>query len=573
MANIDPTNLKAVTTALVNQTPQEAIKTARAVAEYQQRQPTDIDVIVGDKFYRAWQPCGDYIELEVDWPRNNVNTGRLQLKGDDPLAGLVLSCHQTTVPVVVQAGALRWSGRVDKAHDRFGDDTEPDVIDCELLGDYAWLTRVIAWSNFLAPIFAQFPNRGTAMGGAVSVLKFIIATQCFRIQAGLWDLFNNLANLNLDWRTWFGTLLLQDLGDDGRPGVDDVMRMLRTPIYVVPSNPLLDTSPFTAVTWRFQKLSELVEQVAEDNGLSIEVNLWLPGDPQPPGVGAFPLTTATIVVDVKDRMGVVGPTSTFLDGILRVLVDIQGSVFGQLLNPLLNPGGLTAPLGINIAPSVGVNFVQPWCLFNGDDPRSGVKGELVHHHPMCWRILAGGRSPKWLNDFFNATISWLLDLVLIFIGITGIPSDLLSGIFNDAFFAFNLVDLFDRRIDLGPFGFPESFTPTEHGTYQINMVFVILRAIWETRGYVSGQVEFDQNFPYTLGSDLLPGALATIIRRGQAYTDYVENIKLTDNRGVRARIVAQIGDGKDEAPPAAKLQRRLVSYQEFLNTVFLSIQN
>lgn len=569
---VDPNDRAAVAAALVSQGPMQAIQTARSVAEIEQAAPSEVTVRVGDKFYKHWQPCGDYIELGVDWLRNKVPTGQLQLKGNDPLAELALSCYRTTVPVVIEAGGLRWSGRIDKAHDKFGAET-PDVVECELLGDYVWLTRIIAWSNFLAPIFAQFPSRGTAMGPAISVIKWVIGTQVFRLQSGMWDLLNNVSNLNLDWRTWFGTFLMQDLGDDGRPGLDDVMRTLRHPIYVIPTNPLTDTSPFIALTWKFQKLSELIEQVVEDNGLSVEVTLWLPGDPQPPGVGAFPLTVATIVVDVKDRMGVVGPTGTFLDGILRVLVDMQGSLFGQLFAPLLNPGGAVAPLGINIAPAIGVNFVQPWCIFNADDPKSGIKGELVAHHPMAWRIIAGGRSPKWLNDFFNATISWLLDLVMIFIGVTGIPSDLLSGIFDNAFFAFQLVDLYDRRVELGPFGFPESFTPTEHGTYQLNMVFVIMRAIWDTRGYISGQVTFDQNFPYAVGRDIFPGALASIIRRGQLYTDYIESIKLTDSRDERCKIQVQIGDGKDEDAPAAKLQRRLVSYQEFVNTLMLSIQN
>lgn len=572
MPTIDPSDRAAVQVALLNQNERAAMAVARAAAELEQAVPTEISVRMGDKFYRNWQECGDYIELQLSWPRNAVNTGGLQLKGNDPMAELALQCHRTTVPVVVQAGALRWSGRVDVAHDKFGEET-PDVVDCELLGDYAWLTRIIAWSNFLTPIIIQFPNRGTAMGGAITVIKYIIATQTFRLQSGMWDLVNNISNLNLDWRTWFGTMLMQDLGDDGRPGLDDVMRMLRTPIYVIPTNPFLDTSPFVAVTWRFQKLSELIEQIVEDNGLSVEVCLWLPGDAQPPGVGVFPLTTATIVVDVKDRSGVTGPTGTFLDGILRVLVDLQSSLFGQLLAPLLNPARLGAPLGINIAPAIGINFVQPWCLFNGDDPDSGIRGELVHHHPLAWRVLAGGRSPKWLNDFINATISWLLDMVMILIGITGIPSDLLSGIFNDAFFAFQLIDIMDRRIELGPFGFPESFTPANTGTYQLSMVFILMRAIWDTRGYVSGKVVFDQNFPYTLGRDLFPGALATVIRRGQAYTDYVENVQLVDNRTTRCKITAEIGDNKDEQAPTAKLQRRIVGYQEAFNNLMLSIQS
>lgn len=571
MGTVDPFDVNEAAHRLTAQNPQAAMEVAKTLTELEQRAKTEIEVFIGDKYYGDWQVCGDYIELGVEWPRNKVQIGHLTLKGNDQSVPRVLSCDATTVPVIVQAGKLRWSGRVDKAHDKFGA-TEPDTVECELLGDYAWLTRVIAWPNFLTPIFLQFPSRGTAMGGAVSVLKFIIAIQTFRIQSGLWDMVNNLGSLNFDWRTWMSGFFMRTLGQGRLPNMNDIMRALRTPVYVVPTNPFFDTSPFIAVTWKMQKLSELIEQIVEDNGLSVEVCAWLPGDPQPPGI-IFPLTSPTIVVDIKDKQGVIGPTGTFLDGILRTGVDLSSTVFGGILTPLLNPTGLSAPLGINIAPAIGLNWVQPWVLFNGDDPRTGVRGELVHHHPMAWRIIAGGRSPKWLNDFFNATIGWLLDLLMIFLGIVGIPTDMLSGIFDNAFFAFQLCDLYDRRIGLGPYGFPESFTPTQHGTYQLNMLFVIHRAIWDTRGYISGQLEFDQGFPYEAGRDIFPGALATVVRRGYAYTDYIENIKLLDTREVRCKITVQIGDGKDEAPPAAKLQRRLIGFQEFANTLMLSIQN
>ena len=149
-----------------------------------------------------------------------------------------------------------------------------------------------------------------AIGGAITCIKFIIATQTFRLQAGLWDLINNLLSLHLDWQSWFGTFLMQDvLGPDGHFDFNDIMRMLRTPIYVVqgPFESFQDTSPFIFVNYRMDKIFDLTQQIVKDTGLVIEVKLWRPGDPQPDSLTKmiFPLTVPTIVVDVKDRLGIV----------------------------------------------------------------------------------------------------------------------------------------------------------------------------------------------------------------------------------------------------------------------------
>lgn len=550
-----------------------AASAAKMAAEVEKAAIFDSRIVVTiyDKFYTPMWECANYIDLAASFPRNQVPTGKLTLAGTDPAVDHVLTCHETTVPITIEVGKLLWSGRIKVAHDNFNQTGKADFVECELEGDYAWLLKILAWPNFLLPLQVQVPSRGVAIGPAISCLKYLLATQAFRLQSGLWGMVNNLLSLNADWHAWFSTALMQDVdGPDGKFNLDDVVRMLRTPIYVVPTNPLTDTSPFISVNWRMDKVGSIFEKTIKDNGLHVEVKLWRVGDPQPPGVGKFPLTVPTIVVDIKDRMGVTGPTGTFFDGILRTLVDLQSSVFGEILEPFLNPKGEYKPDGWNIAPAFGLHFEDPWVVLNCDDPKSGIQGKMSHHTPEAWRVIVGGKSPKWIDDLINATFSWILDIVMIIVGITGIASNMFDGLFNDVLLAFQLADNYKRRVRMGPYGYPEVFVPTGTSPYTLDAIFALKREMWNTRGYVSGQVTFQNGLPYEIGNDIMPGSLATIIRRGKVYTDYVENIVITDSRTERARVIVQVGDGQKEEAPGVRSQRRIADLAKSINAILLT---
>lgn len=546
-----------------------AVTAARMMAELEQNQisTTEIVVTVYDKFYKPMFECGDYTELQCQWKRNEIGGGKLTVPYISAAAQTLLNCEKATVPITVEIGRLLWSGRVKIAHDNFNDPDRGDFVECELESDYAWLSKILAWPNFLAPLQVQFPPKGVAIGPAISVLKFILGTQAFRLQSGLWDIVNNLGSLNLDWHSWFGTALANNAA-----GRHDIMTMLRTPIYVVPTNPLTDTSPFISVIWRMDKLSSIFERQLLDNGLVCEMNLWRPGDPQPgndPLLKAFPLKVPTIVVDIKDRTGIVGPTGTFIDGILRTNIDLAGSLFGEILDPFLNPKGEYKPYGWNIAPIIGVNFIKPWAVFNADHPKSGIRGRISHHTAEAWRVIIGGKSPAWMNQLINATMSWILDMVMMIIGLTGIPSNLFDGLFNDVLLAFQLADNYARRIAMGPYGYPEVFVAGS-SPYNIDAIFALAREMWNTRPYVSAQCQFRNGIPYELGRDIFPGALVSVVRGGRLFTDYLYDITLSDTRGERADIFVQIGDGKAEEAPSMRTQRRLAGLLEAFNALTLA---
>jgi hypothetical protein len=553
--------------SLESDDPVVAMKAATAAAYVKQNPAPTAKRRIFDRFYKLQGEVNDHIELRLNQPRQSLPSGGLVLKGGDSLADAVLKCDTEVVPFIYDKGGYRWSGRVDVAHDKLKNGLY--TVECELVHDKTFLDRICCWPDPEFPIEFQWPFQNWfGIGPAITVMKTLIQEQVWRLQLGLWEIVNDIGSLDFDWQAWFGALLMQ-----GSLSLTDLQQMLTTPIYVVPTDPIFDTSPWIEIDGRMDTVWRLCQQQLKDNGIDIQATAWLPGEPQPPGV-AFPLQVATIVVDIKDRSNVTGFSGTFLDGIERDLVDLEGSLLGTALNPLLNPTGAFAPPGVNIAPAIGVDFIIPWVLFNCDNIKSGIiEHDVAHHHPLAWQILVGGHSPKWLDDLINATLEWAIDSLMIVIGLTGVPSDLLNGIFDDSIYAFTLVDNFSRREALGPYGFPEKFFPSGAGAATLDSFFQEIAALWDTMGYPAAIVSFLDGYPYTLGTDLFPGALAAVVRRGKLYVDYVENITIIDNRSSRNRIEVQIGDGKHEEAPITKIQRKIVDIENGLNIAILSPQS
>lgn len=553
MAAVTPDQLKA---ALASPDP-HSVDTATLFARAKAAEPTEVLVTVYDKFWRVVGEAHDYIDLTASHPRNNTPVLTMTFKGTDPLVPLLRKCRREVVGLTVEIGAIRWAYTVDTAAYKLDNGQRTLQIKC--LGLYDYLSYLQVWPNFLLPIQAQIPSKAVFIGAICTVVEVMIAEQAFRMQAGLWELVNNLGSFNPDWRAWFGTVL-ESRGN--------LMDMLHTPIYVVHHNPLFDTSPFVAITTRMESVAAVIDKLVKGYGIVVDVDLWLPGDPQPDAWSR--LRVPTYVVRVTDRSNVTGPTGTILDSIIKQVVNLEESVLGGVLQPFLNPQGRYAPDGVYIAPTIGVDYVKPWTVLV-DHPRGPMENfEITDHHPQGWQLIVGGKSPKWINDLINATTSWLLDCLMIVVGLTGVPSNLFDGLFNDVFLAFQLIENFNRRNDLGPYGRPEKFVSTGAAPYNVDALMSFIQASWDSRGYRSGIAQFRNGYPYAVGRDVFPGAMMSIAENGYLYTDYIENIVITDNRKERAKVIVQIGDGKAEEAPIARFQRLITGIQESVNVLTLA---
>lgn len=553
MASLDLEQLRSV----LQSNEYEAIREATIIGRQAAAESTDIVVSVYDKFWSKIGEVNDYIELAVSKPRNQVAVLTFTLKGSDPLIPILRNCRKEVVGLTVQIGALRWAYTVEETSYKLTDGLK--TLSVKALSLYHYLNHVMCWPSPFLPLATQVPSRAVFVGPIVTCINTMIAENAFRLQSGLWELVNNPLSLNLDWRTWFGTFL-QSRGD--------LLQMLKTPLYVCHVNPLLDSSPFVSITSRMEPVATVIEKLIVGYGVTVEVELWLPGDPQPDEWAT--LTAPTYVVRVVDRSNVTGPTGTILDSVIKQLVVLEESVLGGVLSPLLNPNGEYAPEGVFIAPTIGVEFVKPWAVLI-DHPRGPMESfEITDHAPTAHSVIIGGRSPKWINDIINATTSWLLDCLMIVVGLVGVPSNLFDGLLNDILLSFQVSQNFKRRNELGPYGRPEQFFPTGAAPYNIDALFSFIGALWDTRGYRSAVASFRQGYPYSVGRDVFPGAMMSIVENGTLYSDYIENIIVTDNRQERATVMVQIGDGKLEEAPIARIQRVITGIQESINALTLA---
>lgn len=178
-----------------------------------------------------------------------------------------------------------------------------------------------------------------------------------------------------------------------------------------------------------------------------------------------------------------------------------------------------------------------------------------------------------MNDLINAWLSFVIDAAMIIIGFTGVPSNLLDGFLNDAFFAFQLIQHYQRRSDVGPYHPAiEVVTPTNSSPYNIEALFQFIQVLWASRGYTTAIATFrGQNGPYKLYRDIFPGALATLVydSRTKLFTDHIELVKFHASRTKR-EVTIQLGDGKPLEHYSQTLRRNVSEFWAAVNSITLT---
>ncbi|AYD87765.1 minor tail protein [Mycobacterium phage ArcusAngelus] len=555
--------------ALQSGDPNRIARTARALTERKSKVDTSFRFTVCDKF---WQPMGavggDLIEASGADPRNDVETGRIVLKGNSPLIPLFMDCKKTMVGVIVETAGLRYAFYTKNHTYEYRDSAWTGTA--ELRGIRDILNYYVIWPSWWLPIQAQPFSHAIFVWALQTVVENMVAECALRLQSGWLEFINNGLSLNPDIRAWFGTVL-QALSRDGL-SVQAFTRMLRTPVYVSRTNPLLDTSPMVARTVRMETVQAVIKDVTQSYGVDTRMDLWLPGDPQPDRWAN--LDQPTYVFSTVDRSQITGPTKTVLDSVLRTTIDLGGSL-GDIFKPVIKQ--VPGMDGVFYAPALGVDFEQPYAYFVAPEPGedTGIDAcTITDHTPEGWQHIIGGRSPKWLNDLMNATFAWLIDSLMIVVGFTGIPSDLLSGFLNNSFLAFQLIQHYDRRDDVGPYHPAiERFYPTASAPYNIETVFAFINALFDSQGKTTATVQFRNGAQYALGRDVFRGGLMSLVfmSRTRMVTDYIENVmwRVTQDE---QKVLLQMGDGRKSEAPLAKHQRFITGIFETLSVLTLSPQ-
>lgn len=511
-----------------------------------------------------WRPTGelgaDLIEASGTDPRNKAGSASLKIKGTSAHVGKLMACRDTLVPIKVETAGLKLGYFVKSHTASYKDGEWTSTAECKSI--WAILDYLAIFPSWWLPLAFQPLSHAIYCGPIVGVIETMIAECATRVQAGAWEPVNNILSFNLDLRTWFATAVLAD---------GDFAKATKRPIYVVRTNPFLDSSPLVTRLVRMETVGSVITDLTGPYGIDVSVDLWEVGDPQPDKWAK--LTVPTYVVRVRDRSQIQGPTKTVLDASIRTVVDIAGSIFGKAVAPLVQQ--VSSMQQAFVSTALGVNFVEPWVMLEAPEPgRDGsvLTAEIIDHTPEGWRHLIGGKSPAWLNASINSLLAWWMDSLTILLGVVGVPSELLSGFMNDTILAFFQLDHFDRRNEVGPYHpHVERVWPTQASAYNVTGIANMIKALWESRGYTSAVVTFRSGQVYTYGLDVFKSSLVSLVyqSRTRMLTDFVE-IVMWRYSGDARDILLQIGDGKADEPPLAKHERNLSALEAAVNVITLA---
>jgi hypothetical protein len=216
--------------------------------------PPPIDVTL---FGYDYQPLGKvpgYVSCSLTWQYMGAGTGTLVVAEDDPLAPLLLSvADPAVVPVVCSVNGQRWSGRVASAQMARSGPPGTGTVTATLVDDWVWLRSMLASQRGADPSLALMPAYDTRTGGAATLAAQFINAAVARLSAGLG---------------------------------------YQVPVTaIVPTG---DDSQTVTISARMQTLADLLTDPLIAANVNLPATLWLPGDPQPVGIGG-PLSAPTVV--------------------------------------------------------------------------------------------------------------------------------------------------------------------------------------------------------------------------------------------------------------------------------------
>ncbi|TDK85489.1 hypothetical protein EUA02_30000, partial [Mycobacterium paragordonae] len=221
---------------------------ADRLAQIKSEVPIDFRFFVSDKLWGRIGPIlGDIMEASGSDPRNNVPTATLKLKGTSEYVETFMSSRNTMIGVEVEVGGLTFAFYVKRHGYKFEKAAFTSTV--ELRGIWDILNYYQIWPVWWMPLIFQPFSHAIFIGPLVTVIENMISECALRIQSGLWEFVNNLTSLNPDVRAWFGTLLQSN---------GNIFTMLKTPTYVVRTNPFFDSSPLYARTVRMESCGKVI---------------------------------------------------------------------------------------------------------------------------------------------------------------------------------------------------------------------------------------------------------------------------------------------------------------------------
>lgn len=544
--------MSAPTTTLTCAQVRAEIEAMERQFQKQMRAPAKCTIFDGNWTMDTRQHVSGEISGDCEEILNDTGEATIKMFGSHKLAGWIEDelDDEEDVHAVIEVSGVRWSGIVQDIVEQGTEDGQ-EYFTLKMISEYEHMKRIVCYCNPFFPAEFQFPKLWAYAGPSVTGVKTLIFLNLLRRFAPLWalpeDLFNPqnwLANLNPN--NW--------------------------PIVVMPGNVLTDTSMWTVLSTRMGMFHDVVAPTLADAQLRIVLKRWLPGDPQPAPTH-FTLTKPTLVVDVVNQSGYVGPSGTLFDGLLHfaksVADDFINEVSTQFAYNVNQPEyDITGFLG---------TIKEPWVAFRKAH-QTGATGiiEWERHRIKANAsiVVTGGHSPDWVNTGLKLLVNGVLGYIGAMFGNPGLTLGLFDSVVEDVVLAFHRVGNPIRQAKMGLRGPPlgEVFESTGGTGFSLTALQAIRVGMWRSRSMQTFKFTVRNGAPFWVGRhfDLGDRVAFEYGRRARLHVERVHSRRCSWDRGSDAKWTCSVGDDKPIDQPGAILSRSLEQVRGILQSVGVS---
>lgn len=453
--------------------------------------------------------------------------------------------EDAVIPITVETPGQRWDGFVTRAAEVVNE-RGMKTIEIEAIHCWNHISTTVCWASPFAPLLAQWPRHWFMFGGVRTIIHLTLLVNYLRRQA-FWGATQ-----------WVGGPDWADVGS------------IAWPIAIGGLDALTDTSPFAAVSVRFEAADQVFNPLMKDTGVCLTAQFYLPEVDEQPDPEWYYLDRPTVYVTTVDKSNVVGATGTLLDGITRFFEEFFDDGTSSIRYPDFSASGdyeqayATTPFGNR--------RYFPWIWYMEGEYSGIGRSDISVHKPLATRVLVGGRSPGWVNAAISFAIKNALAWLGLLIGLPGLDA-LYMGQLDDVFLAFAEYADLGRIQRAGPYAFGEHFVTGSDKAFTLDGLMAGRHGLHATRGYTSKKVTVEDGAPYILGptADFWIGDQIGFKVGNQLFVDYVTEATYSESRDNPGRWEITVGEGSDEEDSLVKAWSRLSQVAGAIKQIFMDV--
>lgn len=484
---------------------------------------------------------------------NDTGEGNLVLFGSEAMRQYIIDelGEWEDLHVRVRTGYWEWTGKCTRVE--YESDVEGfEYISLKFVHEFEHIKKVMCYCNPFFPAELQYPKIWAYAGPSQFGIVTTLFLNLFRRFGLPWAMGDNM----FDPASWLANF-----------------NPANHPIVVVPKPLLFDTSMWCVLATRFGNFYDVVLPTLKDAGLDLNVYRWFPGMPQP-APDYYTLTKPTLVVDVVNKSGYVGPTGTLVDGALSFITRVAD----DLINEVREEVSYVESPEYSIGKYLGTTRINPWVTFRAPANTYNIgpvqSWKAITSKATASSIVTGGHSPDWVNAGMKLLLNAALGYLGQAIGNPGLGLGIFDEQVENVVLAFHRTPNPIRMNRMGEWGppFGEYWESTGGKGFSLSALQAIRVGFYRTRAYRVHEATVRAGAPYWPGAHFTTGDRVNVEigATGNLWTDYVYGIECSWGRSNDPDFAVTIGDGVIEDTPGSILSRQLAMTKELIQSIGVS---